>query len=291
MSTTAVASRLRIDDALFREHFPYRHFRIGHQLAGHRLFTLDRLLALARTQPPGTVEYYSGAAAVSQDPSTTPVTGRSLEETVRNIEVAGSWVVLKYVERDPDYRALLGECVDELRARSEAIEPGTHRLEAYIFISSPGSVTPYHFDEEHNFLLQIHGSKQVHTWTLEQAGIDQLAVERIYLGGHRNQPFPEEIQPLATTFTLAPGDGLHIPVHTPHWVKNGGEVSVSFSVTFRSRRIARDAAVHWLNGKLRRYGLSPRPPGESATRDRAKYLGARLTVKTSSLLRRLRAMR
>ena len=284
-------ARLTIDDAAFREHFPYRHFRIAHQLAGHPLFTLDRLLELARTQPRGTVEYYSGAAAVSQDPSTTPVTGLSLEETVRTIDRAGSWVVLKYVERDPEYRALLGECVEELQRRSEAIEPGTHRLEAYIFISSPGSVTPYHFDEEHNFLLQIRGSKLVHTWTLEQAGIDQLAVERIYGGGHRNQPFPDEIAPLATVFRLAAGDGLHIPVHTPHWVKNGDEVSVSFSVTFRSRRIARAAAVHWLNGKLRLYGLSPRPPGDSAARDRAKYVGARLTVQGSRVLRRLGIMR
>ncbi|HKZ07424.1 MAG TPA: cupin domain-containing protein [Methylomirabilota bacterium] len=284
-------TRLTIDDGVFRAHFPYRHFRIAHHLADHPLFTLDRLLRLARTQPRGTVEYYSGAAAVSQDPGSTPVTGLSLEETVRTIDRAGSWVVLKYVERDPEYRALLAECVEELRARSEAIEPGTHRLEAYIFISSPASVTPYHFDEEHNFLLQIRGSKLVHTWTLEQAGIDQLAVERIYGGGHRNQPFPDAIAALATTFRLAPGDGLHIPVHTPHWVKNGDDVSVSFSVTFRSRRIARDAAVHWLNGKLRRYGFSPRPPGASAVRDRAKYMGARLTVHGSRVLRRLGVIR
>jgi hypothetical protein len=74
-------------------------------------------------------------------------------------------------------------------------------------------------------------------------------------------------------------------------VKNGDEVSVSFSVTFRSRRIAREAAVHWLNGKLRRYGLSPRPPGVSAARDRVKHIGARLTVEGSRVLRRLGVLR
>ena len=282
---------LRIDDALFRERFPLRHFRIAHTLADHPLFTLERLLRLAQALPERAVEYYSGAAAVSQDPSTTPVTGLSLEQTVRDIAVAGSWVALKYVERDPEYRALLTECVDELRAHSERIRPGTHRLEAYIFISSPGSVTPYHFDEEHNFLLQIRGAKQVHTWTLERAGITQLDVERIYGGGHRNQPFPDAIGPLAQTFALAPGDGLHIPVHTPHWVKNGDQVSVSFSVTFRSRRIARDAAVHWLNGRLRRFGLSPRPPGEAAARDIAKYWTARVAARAERRLRHLGVLR
>jgi hypothetical protein len=282
--------RLTLDERIFRERFPLRHFRISHGLAEHPLFALPRLLRLAQSLPPSAVEYYSGAATVSQDPGRTPVTGLSLEDTVRNIEVAGSWVALKYVERDVEYRNLLAECVDDVRALSETARPGIHQLEAYIFISSPGSVTPYHFDPEHNFLLQIRGAKQVHTWSLERAGIDQLAVERTYLGGHRNQPFPDEIAPLAETFTLKPGDGLHIPVHTPHWVNNGDQVSVSFSVTFRSRQIARDAAVHWLNGKLRGFGLSPRPPGEQAARDLAKYWAARAAAQGARVLQRARLM-
>ncbi len=283
--------RLTIDERIFRERFPLRHFLISHGLAEHPLFALPRLLRLAKSLPPSALEYSSGAAAVSQDPSRTPVTGLSLENTLRNIEVAGSWVALKYVERDAEYRDLLVECVDCVRALAEVARPGIHQLEAYIFISSPGSVTPYHFDPEHNFLLQIRGSKQVHTWSLERAGIDPLAVERTYHGGHRNQPFPDEIAPLAETFALKPGDGLHIPVHTPHWVKNGDQVSVSFSVTFRSRQIARDAAVHWLNGKLRALGVSPRPPGEQAALDLAKYWTARAVVQGSRVLRRARLIR
>ena len=31
--------------------------------------------------------------------------------------------------------------------------------EAFIFISSPNTVTPYHMDPEYNFLLQIRGTK------------------------------------------------------------------------------------------------------------------------------------
>ncbi len=282
---------LTIDEAVFREHFPLRHFRISHHLVDHPLFTLERLLRLARVLPSQSVEYFSGAAAVSQNPSTTPVNGLSLEETVRTIDVAGSWVALKYVERDPEYHDLLVECVRELSAHSEGLRPGTHQLEAYIFLSSPGAVTPYHFDPEHNFLLQIRGWKEMHTWTLEQAGITQIDVERTHQGGHRNQPLRDEIAPLAAVFTLRPGDGLHVPVYSPHWVKNGDEVSVSFSVTFRSRRIARDAAIHWMNGRLRRFGLSPRPPGEAAVRDAAKYWTARALKKAEGGLRRAGVLR
>jgi len=33
--------------------------------------------------------------------------------------------------------------------------------EAAIFVTSPGSVTPYHMDKEINFLLQIRGTKTI----------------------------------------------------------------------------------------------------------------------------------
>lgn len=278
-------AHLEIDGERFREHFPGRQFRIAHRLTNHPLFTMDRLLRLGQTLPRHLVESFSGKAAVSQNPKTAPVTGLSLEETIRNIHVAESWVALKYIEVDPDYRALLLECVEELRPHSERILPGTHQPEAYIFISSAGSVTPFHFDDEHNFLLQIRGWKHVHTWTPDRAGISQRDLERYYLGGHRNIPLRDEIAPLAETFRLEPGQGLHIPVHSPHWVKNGDEVSVSFSVTFRSAPLSRDASIHWLNGKLRRFGLSPRPPGKALVGDGAKAWTARTT---RSLLRRLR---
>ena len=38
------------------------------------------------------------------------------------------------------------------------------RREGFIFISSPGSITPFHMDPEYNFLLQIRGEKQISIW-------------------------------------------------------------------------------------------------------------------------------
>ena len=37
---TMSPARLIIDDDEFRAHFPYRHFRVAHRLAGHPLFSL-----------------------------------------------------------------------------------------------------------------------------------------------------------------------------------------------------------------------------------------------------------
>ena len=45
--------------------------------------------------PRDRIEYNSGKAAVSQDPSTTPLVDLSPEEVIKKIETAGAWMVLK----------------------------------------------------------------------------------------------------------------------------------------------------------------------------------------------------
>ena len=67
----------------------------------------------------------------------TPRNGLSIEETIRRIEECRSWLVLKYVERDPEYRELLDRCVDEVQALCDPPLPGIDQREAFIFISSP----------------------------------------------------------------------------------------------------------------------------------------------------------
>src|SRR3546814_4940370 len=60
-------------------------------------------------------------------------------------------------------------------------------MEALIFLSSPGSITPFHMDPEHNILLQIEGEK---TMTVFPPGDETLVPaqqsECFHRGGHRN---------------------------------------------------------------------------------------------------------
>jgi hypothetical protein len=69
---------------------------------------------------------------------------------------------------------------------------------------------------------------------------------------------------------MEPTDGVYVPPHAPHWVQNGDEVSVSFSITFQTPLNERAIRVHSMNAKLRRLGLSPRPPGQRPRLDRRK---------------------
>jgi hypothetical protein len=130
-----------------------------------------------------------------------------------------------------------------------------HR-EAFIFLSSPGSVTPFHMDPEHNILLQIRGEK---TMTVFPAGDQELVPaiqsEAFHAGGHRNLDWRDGFRDRGTAVTLLPGDAIHVPVKAPHFVENGPAVSVSLSVTWRSERSVSEGELHSFNAILRRRKL------------------------------------
>ena len=145
--------------------------------------------------------------------------------------------------------------------------------QGFIFLSSPGSVTPYHMDPEHNFLLQIRGSKRIHMFDgRDRSMLSEEELEQFYRGGHRNLTYPTNGNRRGWTFDLSPGFGLHFPVTAPHYVRNGEEVSVSFSITFRTPDLKRRRLVHIGNGFLRRRGIRPRPAGMHPRYDFLKYL-------------------
>ena len=196
---------------------------------------------------------------MSLDPELTPRNGLSPEETVRRIEECQSWMVLKYVERDPAYKELLDECLSLIEPYTDPIAPGMTQPQAFVFVTSPGSVTPYHIDPEHNFLLQVQGSKQIRM-----------------LDG-RNKEIVSE-----TDLELQAGKGLHFPVTYPHWVKNGDSVSISFSITFRTPDLDRRRALYQVNNSLRQKGMSPSPVGQNRLRDSIYYNGFRVLRKIRS---------
>jgi hypothetical protein len=271
----AAAGRfLDFDPETFRTHFNRRPFLFRHHLCDHPLFRLSNLADLARTLPPGIVEYNAGKIPVSlPDQDKTPYTGLSAEETVRRIEECSSWMVLKRAEADPECLDVLNQCLDEIEALSERIEPGMCEREAAIFVTSPGSVTPYHMDKEINFLLQIRGSKTVSVFSAsDREVLSEVELERHFTGPaiRRNMVFFERYQERATVFELKAGYGIHIPTTDPHWIKNGDAVSVSFSNGFKTRASVRRGLIYNLNGRLRKMGLRPAPYGKDALRDATK---------------------
>lgn len=286
-SPAAAGNLLHIEPSMFQRAFGRAPFLIGHRLADHPLFDFARLLELARSLPPSSVESNAGNLAVDQDPKLTPRNGLSVEETIQRIEYCKSWMVLWNVEQDPVYRQLLHCCLGEIEAQGHPYARGICRREGFIFISSPGSVTPYHMDPECNFLLQVRGQKQISIFDGEDRSLlSEEELERMYAGAHRNLVFKDEYQRKAAVFQLHPGDGLHFPVTWPHWVKVHDEVSVSFSLTIRTRAAERRDVVYKMNHYLRGRGFTPTPAGTSPLRDGLKFNAYRLLRRVRGLLGR-----
>ena len=285
-STRAPATGLLdIDPVTFRGCFDRRPFLIGHALTNHPLFEISRLIRLCRSLPESSVEYNAGNIPISVDPNRTPGNGLSAEETIRRIAQCKSWLALKYVEQDPEYRALLNDCLAVVARQSELLRSGMFLAQGFIFISSPGSVTPYHMDPEHNFLLQIRGSKRIHMFDgRDRSVLSEEELEQFYRGGHRNLAYPTHENRRGWTFDLSPGFGLHFPVTAPHYVRNGEEVSVSFSITFRTPDLKRRRLVHICNDFLRRRGLHPSPAGKHPRQDLLKYFTSGIAIRIHRLL-------
>lgn len=267
-----------------RSSYPEEIEVLRHDLCGHSLLTLEALVALAQRVPAADVEYYRGDVPIGIDGADTPSNGLSIPDTIRRIEQCGSWMVLKYIERDPEYRALLHAALAPLRELVGMKTGDMVNEQGFIFISSPGAVTPYHFDPEHNILMQIRGEKVM---TIYPPADPRFASgethEAFHAGGHRNLPWREELAGAGRPVRLTPGDAVYVPVKAPHWVKNGGQPSISLSITWRSEWSYREEYAHGFNRLLRKAGLTPAPPGRFPDANLAKAVGFRAARKLTHL--------
>jgi hypothetical protein len=247
--------------------FGRRPLAVSHSLTDHELLSVESIAQLAERLPEDRVEHNYANLPTVVAPDAVERSDEPVGEIARKIDSNGCWMVLKNIELDPAYKRLLDESLDEVAPLVSDREGGMAMREGFIFLSAPGSVTPSHTDPEHNFLLQVRGTKQIHVGRFPDPATEQLALEDALGGGHRNVDW-EPVE--AETFDLGPADGVYVYPHAPHWVQNGEAVSVSLSITFATATSQRRLRVHSLNARLRRLGISPRPPGQRPGVDRAK---------------------
>ncbi|MGH6651412.1 MAG: cupin-like domain-containing protein [Sphingopyxis sp.] len=266
--------------AVMENLYPQRAGLLHHRLPDHPLLSLDALAALGESLPASQVEYNPGNVPIGILPEDVPSNGLSIGETIRTIDSNGSWAVLKNIESEGPYRDLLMTLLGELEP---VVSPRTGAMltpQGFIFISSPGSITPFHFDPEHNILLQLRGTKVMNVWP---SGDERFAHrrehERYHTGGHRNLPWQEGYEGGQQAVPLAPGDAVLMPVMAPHYVANGDAPSISLSITWRSEWSYRESEAHAANAALRRMGLDPAMPPRWPSYAWAKTVGWRIARK------------
>ena len=263
---------------LFAASYPEVPVKLTHDLIDHPLLTLSALVELAARLPAKDVEYNPGDLPIGIAPEDIPSPHLDVAETIRSIEENGSWMVLKLVEQHPDYRDLLETTLAELTPIVTAKTGEMLTLQGFIFISSPGAVTPFHFDPEHNILLQIRGEKTMTVFPATDESIVSPQVhEAFHLGQHhRNLGWDDEFAAEGTAFNLSKGEAIHVPVKAPHWVKNGPQVSISLSVTWRSAWSYEEADARAFNHLLRKFWISPASPKRLPAHNRAKSVAYRV---------------
>ena len=258
--------QLPFDDA-----FPRRAVGFSHELHLDDRLTLASVADLADRLPRRSV-IADTAAQPLLVPQGGPPRG-ALErpgDVIRDLENANAWLTLLNVEADPGMADLMNSQLGMLESGMIAAQ-GTRgkmcKRVAFIFVSSPNSVTPVHFDIEHSLLMQVSGSKAVSIGRWEDDAARRHEFDRYWDGSHgRIETLPPEV----ATYNMTPGRAVYIPPGTPHWVHNGPAISLSVTLTYFPAATVRENRIEAFNSQLRRRNMKPREPGRSAAVDTAK---------------------
>lgn len=206
----------------------------------------------------------------------------ALNRAYDNIDLCGARIKLSSIHQVDAYAEVLAQCVDEL-SETTGVDFGRRfsRAIATLFITSPGEFTPYHIDQEVNFLLQIAGEKEVNVFDgSDRSIVTTSQLEGFWTGKH----FIEQKENTTPrTFQLKPGYGVHHPSFFPHNVRVGEHMSVSLSLGFQRAQLS-EAEVYLLNAYLRKMGLHPTPPGINRSIDAMKSAIARPTVRARNAI-------
>jgi len=275
-----------------RRNFDRASFAFQHSLAGHPLFELPRLLELAKETArthPDDLYYDAGNIRVDQRWDQTPRNSFSIVEAMERIENCGAWIILHKAHLDPEYDAVLRQCMAELQELMGVDLDRVMRVqEIILFITSPRRVTSYHIDRECNFLLQVRGSKTLSVFDQnDRVVLPEEELERFWSVDNNAATYRPELQSRAREYRMTPGTVVHIPVNAPHWVQNDDNISVSVSVNFQFRDYLR-GNVYRVNFALRKLGLRPKPPGQSPVRDSLKSFAVMPAVWAKRTINRFR---
>ena len=273
----------------FARHYNRQSFCFEHGLKGNPLFELDSLVELSTRLPAHPdFAYWSNGRVSVNDPWEKGMAERySLQDTIRGIADNNSIVIMKHTEQDPVFGPVLQELLSKFvefagtQMRDDVIVG-----ESLILVSSPNRITPYHFDAELNYLVQVTGDKTFHVFdhtTTRQVTDEEL--ENYFSGAPSAARYGETRQAHATVYDLKAGQGVHIPVTAPHWVQNRDNISVALSINYELKSVARRAKSYWLNHRLRKLGLTPSSPGGSAMLDGVKTASAATLQGLRSLIR------
>lgn len=270
---------LQFAPGVFEKNLNRLPYEFAHTLSGNPLFELSRLVDLAgkvaeRRTPHlagGDVYFNDGLIEPGEKPVRPELPRTAAAELIRKIDSTQAWIILKHVEREDGYREVLESCIrDVLRLSGAELLRKIKWFEAILFITSPNRVTEYHLDREVSWILQLLGDKEIHLFDrADKEIVPDQELEVYWTADNRAARYKPEYESRAIVYQMKPGTGVHIPINTPHWLRNKNNISVTLNVNFQFHD-RHWANLYRANYYLRRAGISPLPPGVHPVSDRFK---------------------
>jgi len=264
---------------------------VTHELSNHFLLQPAQLVELGkRLEARSLIRTHSSTASAgtpfNDAPSSHP-NRRSAKDTLSQIRDAKAWMSLLNVQTDDIYRQLVDEVLEQLRPEIEKRDPGLCYRGGWIFVTSPNTVTPFHIDKEHNFLLQLYGRKKLYVWDHRDTEVvSELARDRFHRQHKRDLiVWRDEFKSRARVFDLEPGIGAYMPSTSPHMVENGDNPSITISFTYYTDATRRSNGVHSAHDYLREVaGIQTSPVGARPCIDSMLYSGFRVARGINNML-------
>jgi hypothetical protein len=271
---------------------PWRICPVKHRLTEHPLLRPDQLIELGkRLERKGRVRTHSNSVQAGTSFNNAPElhpNRKSAAETLSQIHDAKAWMSLLNVQTDEVYRRLVDEVLDDLKPQVDRYDPGMSYRAGWIFVTSPKTITPFHMDKEHNFIMQIRGTKTLHVWEPDDTEVLSEQARDLFHAEHDRDlvVWRETSRARAKVFHLEPGMGAYMPSTSPHLVENGDGPSITMSFTYYTDSTRRDALLHSLHQRLRNQGLQPAAVGAHPRLDAAAYAACRSYLGAKRIVRR-----
>ena len=227
--------------------------RFNHRLAENGLFedeALARLLdshprdqltiCTMRPNPPAHERWIAGEAP--------DLDGGEILEAVKRGHL---WISPRRVMTvNPIYAGLFRRLMDEF---SLATGIRVVTSDGALLLSSPNMGIFFHVDAAEAMLWHVRGHKTIYIYPPREDFVTEAALEAILLKENLSDlPYRADMEDHVNTVSLAPGEAVAWPMHSPHRVVNGPDFNVSVSIEYSTPESILNNNVFYLNGRLRR---------------------------------------
>lgn len=258
--------------------FDKKAFSFKHNMLGHEALSLKNLSKVIVNLPREQVLYSKGLYDLNANFDRAHIDQKNnmtIEETIENLKTSNSYIMVKSPEVDSSFKDLHKMLVEDVQQIMKEKGVGKHAIEPqlYLFIASPNAFTPFHIDRYSTFLFQFRGSKTVTVFDQFDNKIVPAHLRESFADyGEQRPQWTKEIDHLGEKFSFKPGEALHIPFISAHYIKNGQEdVSISMSIIFRTNESQRWLDAMSVNNRLRKVlDLNVSDVGHSILKDKAK---------------------